>query len=93
MKASSLFVAGLAVAILSIAPASAEKRVASTTLTTTTGNCSTTTWPTVSPVPCTKPSAHSYVECATTMIWWLKSTLRDGKATWITDVRSTIRAS
>jgi hypothetical protein len=65
MKASSLFVAGLAVAILSIAPASAEKRVASTTLTTTTGNCSTTTWPTVSPVPCTKPSAHSYVECAT----------------------------
>ena len=33
------------------------------TLATTTGNCSTTTWPIVSPVQCTKPVAHNYVEC------------------------------
>ena len=33
------------------------------TIATMTGNCSTTTWPTVSPVPCTKPVAHNYVEC------------------------------
>ena len=33
------------------------------TLATTTGNCSTTTWPTISPVQCTKPFAHTYVEC------------------------------
>ena len=33
------------------------------TLATTTGNCSTTTWPVVSPVQCTKPYAHNYVEC------------------------------
>lgn len=33
------------------------------TLATTTGNCSTTTWPVVSPVQCTKPVARNYVEC------------------------------
>jgi hypothetical protein len=33
------------------------------TLATTTGNCSTTTWPTLSAVQCTKPFAHNYVEC------------------------------
>jgi hypothetical protein len=56
MKISSLVVVGLAYAILSIAPANAES------LATTTGNCSTTTG-VVSPVPCTKPPAQSYVEC------------------------------
>jgi hypothetical protein len=52
------FVAGLAVAVLSIAPANAESKY----LATTTGNCSTTT-DIFSPVQCTKPYAHSYVEC------------------------------
>ena len=58
MKISSLVVVGLACAILSIAPANAESKY----LATTTGNCSTTTG-VVSPVPCTKPLAQSYVEC------------------------------
>jgi hypothetical protein len=43
------------------------------------GNCSVTTWPTVSPVQCTKPWAHSYVECTEMVLrngsrptdaWW-----------------------
>jgi hypothetical protein len=63
MKVSLLFVAGLAVAVfgvavLGIAPANAEMKLA------TTGNCSTTTWPVMSPVQCSKLYAHSYVECA-----------------------------
>jgi hypothetical protein len=58
MKISSLVVVGLAYAILSIVPANAESKY----LATTTGNCSTTTG-VVSPVPCTKPPAQSYVEC------------------------------
>jgi hypothetical protein len=48
----------------SIATASATPVYGRDTLSTTTGNCSTTTWPTVSPVQCTKPVAHSYVECS-----------------------------
>src|ERR1700709_1431205 len=49
------------------------------TLATTTGNCSTTTWPIVSAVQCTKPMAHNYVECTemlaksgarSTDSWW-----------------------
>jgi hypothetical protein len=32
-------------------------------LASTTGNCSTTTWPGVSAVQCTKPYTHSYTEC------------------------------
>jgi hypothetical protein len=60
MKAPSLFfVAGLAIASLSIAPANAESKY----LATTTGNCSTTTDFVPSPVPCTKPVARNYVEC------------------------------
>jgi hypothetical protein len=47
----------------SIASASDAPVYGRATLATTTGNCSTTTWPTVSPVPCTKPFAHNYVEC------------------------------
>ena len=47
----------------SIASASDAPVYGRTTLATTTGNCSTTTWPTVSPVQCTKPVAHNYVEC------------------------------
>jgi hypothetical protein len=58
MKISSLFVAGLGVAILSIAAANAESKY----LVTTTGNCSATTG-VVSPVPCTKPVAKNYVDC------------------------------
>jgi hypothetical protein len=63
MKALSLLVAGLAVAISSIAPANAQKPKVVAALATTTGNCSTTTWPGVSPVQCSKPYAHNYVEC------------------------------
>ena len=59
MKTASFFIAGAAIAILSIASANAQTK----TLATTTGNCSTTTWPMVSTEPCTKPTAHSYVEC------------------------------
>jgi hypothetical protein len=62
MKASLLIVAGLAVATLSIAPANAAPKYPGTTLATTSGDCSTTTG-IVSPVQCTQPYAHSYVEC------------------------------
>jgi hypothetical protein len=47
----------------SIASASDPPVYGRVTLATTTGNCSTTTWPTVSPVQCTKPFAKNYVEC------------------------------
>jgi hypothetical protein len=76
MRTVSLFVAGVAVAILSIVPANAQTKY----LATTTGNCSTTTDFTVSPVPCTKASARNYVDCtekvrkngarATDAWWW-----------------------
>jgi hypothetical protein len=54
MKTVSLFVAivaSLSIGPASIAPANAESK------------CSTTTWPMVSTVPCTKPKATSYAEC------------------------------
>jgi hypothetical protein len=80
MKAPSLFVAGVAAAILSIVPANAQSKPVATALATTTGNCSTTTDFTVSPVPCTKAGARNYVECtervakngarATDAWWW-----------------------
>jgi hypothetical protein len=59
MKTASLFIAGLAVAFLSIAPASAEKneKIENTC------KCSTTTWPVISATQCNKPRATSYVEC------------------------------
>ncbi|WP_425115084.1 hypothetical protein [Bradyrhizobium sp.] len=75
MKVASLFVASLAVAILSIAPANAETNQKSQD----NYKCSTTTWPVISPFQCNKPVARSYVEC-TTMVtqkgwrgsdaWW-----------------------
>jgi hypothetical protein len=49
------------------------------TLATTTGNCSTTTWQVVSPVQCTKPYAHSYIEC-TEMV--AKNGSRSSDAWW-----------
>jgi hypothetical protein len=52
MKTASLFVAGLAVAILSIAPANADLN-----------KCSTTTYPVNSAVQCWKPTAANYAEC------------------------------
>jgi hypothetical protein len=63
MKAASLFVAGLAVTMLSIVSANAQNKPVVAALATTTGNCSTTTDFTVSPVPCTKAGARNYVEC------------------------------
>ena len=58
MRALSFFFAGLAVAIISIAPANAEK----TTKVEDTYKCSTTTWPVISPFQCNKLVATSYVE-------------------------------
>jgi hypothetical protein len=52
MKTASLFVAGLAVAILSIAPANADPN-----------KCSTTTYPANSAVQCWKPTATNYAGC------------------------------
>jgi hypothetical protein len=52
MKTASLFVAGLAVAILSIAPANADP-----------DKCSNTTYPANSAVQCWKPTAAHYAEC------------------------------
>jgi len=49
------------------------------TFATTTGNCSTTTWPAISPVPCSKPYARNYAECTERVVasgatstdaWW-----------------------
>jgi hypothetical protein len=74
MRAALLFVAGVAVAVLSTVPANAQGKY----LATTTGECSTTTG-VVSPVPCTKATARSYVECTervtkngsrSTDAWW-----------------------
>jgi hypothetical protein len=73
MKATSLLIACLAVAALSATAKAENKPLASTT-----GNCSTTT-DSFSPVQCTKPLAHSYVEC-TEMI--AKSGARPNDAWW-----------
>ena len=59
MKTASLFAAGLAVAILSIAPANAEKNENNEN--NKKYGCSTTTWPAISPVQCSKPKASSYL--------------------------------
>jgi hypothetical protein len=61
MKIASLFVAGLAVAIssiaiLSITPANAAQDKPQ-------DKCSSTTWPMVSPVQCRKPRQTSYTAC------------------------------
>jgi hypothetical protein len=61
MKAASLFVAGLAVASLSIAPAHAQSKPVAPA--STESKCSTTTWPVISSVQCTIPRAKNYVEC------------------------------
>jgi hypothetical protein len=61
MKAVSLFVAGLAVASLSIAPAHAQSKPVAPA--STESKCSTTTWPVISSVQCTIPRAKTYVEC------------------------------
>jgi hypothetical protein len=63
----------------SIASASDAPVYGRDTLASTTGNCSTTTWPTVSPVQCTKPVAHNYVECSEMVA---KSGSRPSDAWW-----------
>jgi hypothetical protein len=57
MKAASLFVAGLAVAILSIAPANAQKR---------NDGCNENTWRPLTGEPCPTIKPSSYVECTVT---------------------------
>jgi hypothetical protein len=80
MKAVSLFVAGLAVAMLSIVPANAQSKPVTTAMATTTGNCSTTTDFTVSPVPCTaKPGFRNYVQCTE---WLAKHGARASDGWW-----------
>jgi hypothetical protein len=64
---------------VSIASASDAPVYGRDTLASTTGNCSTTTWPSVSPVQCTKPFAHNYVEC-TEMV--AKNGSRSSDAWW-----------
>jgi hypothetical protein len=62
MKAVSLFVAGLALASLSIAPAHAQSKPiapASADL----NKCSVTTYPAHSAVQCWKPTAANYTDC------------------------------
>lgn len=54
MKAASLFVAALTVANFSTAPAKAVEI-----------KCSYSTWPMISVVQCTKPTAANYAECGT----------------------------
>jgi hypothetical protein len=62
MKAVLLFVAGLAVASLSIASAHAQsKPVAPASV--DINKCSTTTYPSNSAVQCWKPTAANYAEC------------------------------
>jgi hypothetical protein len=66
MKTSSLFVVGLAFAILSIAPASAAKNAPNNNNAPNTNNeCSSTTWPAAPAVPCHSPKFKpaSYTEC------------------------------
>src|ERR1700753_991778 len=70
---------GVAPLRTSIASASDPPVYGRDTLVTTTGNCSTTTWPVVSPVQCTKPYAHNYVEC-TEMV--AKNGSRSSDAWW-----------
>jgi len=54
MRAASLFVAVLTVGFFSIAPAKAIEV-----------KCSYSTWPMISVVQCTKPTAANYAECGT----------------------------
>jgi hypothetical protein len=58
MRASPLLVAGLAAAILSVAPAKAEKNESFT-------RCNGTTWPVIMPVPCGPQAMRpaTYLEC------------------------------
>ena len=69
----ALFVAGLAVAILSVSPASAEK------VQTANKGCSSTTWPSISAEPCLRRKHANYTECKTRIMgqgwsasdaWW-----------------------
>ena len=81
MRTALLFVAGVAVASLSIAPANAaQSKPVTTAMATTTGNCSTTTDFTVSPVPCTaKPGFRNYVQCTE---WLAKHGARASDGWW-----------
>jgi hypothetical protein len=62
MKAAPIFVASLAIVMLSIAPAHAQSKPvapANADL----NKCSTTTYPANSAMQCWKPTAVNYVEC------------------------------
>ena len=78
MRATSLFVASLAAATLSFAPANAGKIVAPITYPSSTGNCSATSWPRFSAEQCSKPVAHSYTECAA----MVRKTGADSNGAW-----------
>ena len=89
MKASLLFVAGLALAILSTAPGNAAQRNAAqrnaAPLADDWGGCSSINWPALSPQPCKIPGVNTYAECQKYLldrgtlergVWWVCSSGR-----------------
>ena len=84
MKASLLFVAGLALAILSTAPGNAAQRQAAPPVNDW-GGCDATGYPNLSPKPCKIPGVTTYAECQKYMldrgtlergVWWVCSSGR-----------------
>lgn len=85
MKATSLVVAGLALAILSSASANAAPANATPKHTDSGLGCSAINWPNLSPEPCKMPNASNYEECRKRVIdigwtgrdaWWFCSSVR-----------------
>lgn len=84
MKASLLFVAGLALTILSTAPGNAAQRKSAPPADDW-GGCSVVNWPALSPTPCKLPGVTTYAECQKYMldrgavergVWWVCSSGR-----------------
>jgi hypothetical protein len=84
MKASLLFVAGLALAILATAPGNAAQRNAAPPENDW-GGCSSINWPALSLTPCKIPGVTTYAECRKYLldrgtlergVWWVCSSGR-----------------
>jgi hypothetical protein len=84
MKASSLFVTGLFVAILATAPGNAAQRNAAPPENDW-GGCSSINWPSMSLTPCKIPGVTTYAECRKYLldrgtlergVWWVCSSGR-----------------
>jgi hypothetical protein len=89
MKASSLFVMGLSVAILATAPGNAAQRNAAQRNAAPPendwGGCSSINWPALSLTPCKIPGVTTYAECRKYLldrgtlergVWWVCSSGR-----------------